>query len=397
MAINIVAMLKSQIGSQIAGQVGKRFGESETATKSGIEAMIPTVLGGLLKQVSAPGGAEKLDRTITDGGFDGSLLDNLSGIFTGGGSDKVAQQGGDLVSMIFGDKIGMIAPILAKFSGLKSGSITSILAMVAPLIISFLGKQKASMGLDANGLANLLTSQKDSIGAALPPGISDAMGLGALGIASPAATRTAAPVATRSAAPVAASTGGGGLAKILIPLLLLAGLGYWAYTYIFDGIRPTGEAGNVVIDASEFPQDPTYDGDSSMSAPATVMTEDPDAAAAGGMALPDMAEMPGMAEMPDMKSMFASMTGAIEKVTDAESAKAALPELESMNTKLEGVTSKLGLMPQAMKSKVVDSIKTMAPELESMLDEVMAIPGVKAVLQPIVDKVMAQIKPLMNA
>ena len=76
MAINIIDMLKNQLGGQIAGQLGRQFGESEQATKSGIEALVPTILGGLLKQVAAPGGADKLDSADTsanDGACDCAL------------------------------------------------------------------------------------------------------------------------------------------------------------------------------------------------------------------------------------------------------------------------------------------------------------------------------------
>jgi hypothetical protein len=245
MNINIVDILKSQIGGQIAGQLGKQFGESEQSVKTGVEAMIPTILGGLLKQVSSPGGAEKLDRTLSEGGYDGGLLDNLPGMLSGGGAESILTKGGELVPMLLGDKAAMLMPIFAKMTGMNSGSIMSMLAMVAPIVMSFLGKQKQTLGLDANGLAGLLTSQKDSIVASMPLGVADAMGLSSLGVASPAMSHAAAAVPAASVP----TSSGGPLLKILVPLILLAAVGYGAYAYIFAGIRPQGAAGNVVIEA----------------------------------------------------------------------------------------------------------------------------------------------------
>jgi len=392
MAINIVDMLKSQIGGQIAGQIGKKFGESEQSAKTGIEAMIPTVLGGLLKQATAPGGAQKLDKALTDGGYDGSLLDNISGMLTGGGASGAGGKGGDVMSMLFGDKVAMIAPILAKLTGMKPSSITSILGVVAPLIMSFLGKQKQSMGLDANGMASFLTSQKDNIGAAMPLGMVDAMGLGSLGFAKPSAGRAVTP------APSAAS--GNGMSKVLAVLAILAAVGFGAYKYIFAGIRPQGAAGNVLVEIDPNAV-PMADPRSSMAPVEAAPTPETTAApvadsvepAAGKLTgVMDGLTLPGMDQMPGFKSMFSSMTESLEKIKDTESAKAAMADLASMDEKLGTMTSGLSALPEAMRGKVTESMKSMMPEFQATIDKVMAIPGVKEILQPIIDSMMGKLK-----
>lgn len=257
MSINLVEMLKSQVGSQIASQVSRQFGVNEQSAKTGIDAMLPTILGGLLRQVTSPGGAEKLDRTMQEGGYDGSLLDNLSNVFGGAQSSDVQKKGGDLLSTFFGDKVSMLAPILSKLTGIKLDSFSSILAMLAPLVLSFLAKQKKSMGLDAQGLSSMIVGQKDNIVAALPPGVSQAMGLGSFdlpgmlggalsggghaGAVSPAASSPAAEP------PKGIPTG---VAVGVIGAVLLV-VGYGVYSYIFGGMRPHGAAGNTVTAVPE--------------------------------------------------------------------------------------------------------------------------------------------------
>jgi len=298
---------------------------------------------------------------------------------------------------------------------MKPGTVASLLSILAPLIMSFLGKQKKTMGLDSSGLANLLMSQKDSIGAALPAGISDAMGLGSLGIAGPAVARSA-----TSNAPVAAA-GGGGALKFLIPLAILGALGYGCYRFIFDGIRAPGAAGNTIveIDPNALP-DPSQQRGEAMSdqrpaeeAPAeeAPAAEAPAAeasaaetSAAETSAAESMAEklggalggfgLPGADAMPDVKSMFKSLTGSLGKVTDAETAKDALPDLEAVDKKLESLSTGFGLLPEAIRSKLTDSLKSMVPDFQATIDKVMAIPGVRDILQPIIDEVMAKVKSL---
>ena len=47
------------------------------------------------------------------------------------------------------------------------------------MVVGALGEQQRSGGLDANGLANLLSSQKDQITAAMPSGLADMLGAAA--------------------------------------------------------------------------------------------------------------------------------------------------------------------------------------------------------------------------
>lgn len=412
MPINILDMLKSQLGGQIAGQLGKQFGENEQAAKSGIDALIPTVLGGLLKQVSSPGGAEKLDKTMKDGGYDGGLLDGLTGMLTGGGTDALTGKGGDLVSSLFGDKAAMLLPILSKLTGLKLDSVKSMLAIVAPLVLSFLGKQQKTLGLDAKGLASMLMSQKESIGAALPPGISDAMGLGALGIASPSAAKAGTSHGNASAP-------SGGLAKVLIPLALLAAVGYGCYLYIFAGIRPSGPEGNIVMDLppdtpamatreayvptpaeatteEATPSEPAMEASES-SEPATADEAEPEdktSAVLEGLGLPKLGELPLLDGVPDMKTLLGSMSESLGKVKDVDTAKAALPELEAMDKQLQGLSSGLGAMPDTLKTKLAEMVTGLLPDFQTKIDQVLAIPGVSEILKPIIDQVMMKIAAL---
>ncbi len=258
MSTNLVDLLKSQVGSQIAAQVSRQFGMNEQSAKSGVDAILPTILGGLLKQVTSPGGAEKLDRTMKDGGYDGGLLDNLTDVFGGAKSTEVQQKGGDLLTMLFGDKVAMVGPILSKLTGIKLDSFSSILATLAPLVLSFLAKQKQAMGLDAQGLSSLIVGQKDNIIAAMPPGVPQAMGLGGFelpGVNIPGVSLPGTGTAPAGGGAKPASQGiPTGVALGIIAVILLV-VGFGVYQYIFSGIRPSGPAGNTI---TELPEDFDY-------------------------------------------------------------------------------------------------------------------------------------------
>jgi hypothetical protein len=73
---------------------------------------------------------------------------------------------------------------LSKFTGVGEHGLSGLLGMIAPLILGVLGKQQRSLGLDASGLAGMLSGQKQNILGAMPPGLGDMLrgvpGLGAI-------------------------------------------------------------------------------------------------------------------------------------------------------------------------------------------------------------------------
>ena len=127
--------------------------------------------------------------------------------------------------------------MLARNSGIRSSSASSLLGMTAPLVLGVIAKYASSQGLNASGIAGLLRGQRDSIFGALPSGLSQLIGLSGprvvapstnnYGDASTAAARDV-PRQTRSAAPTVPSATGS--KKLLwIALIALAALLLWMF------------------------------------------------------------------------------------------------------------------------------------------------------------------------
>lgn len=57
---------------------------------------------------------------------------------------------------VLGNKQQNVASAISQQSGISVGQVTQILALVAPIVMGYLGKQKQSEGLDSNGIAGLL-------------------------------------------------------------------------------------------------------------------------------------------------------------------------------------------------------------------------------------------------
>lgn len=247
MSINLMDLLKSEVGSQLAGPAAAFLGESESATAKAMGGILPSILGGLMDKGQDQKGAGALLDML--GNSDAGLMDNLGSIFgggnAGGGISSLLTNGSSILGLLFGNnKLGSIIDLVTSFSGMKKSSSSSLLKLAAPFIMSFIGKKVKTMGLDALGLSKLLGSQKDHVASALPAGFGNALGFASLGDsfldkaedavenaadtvkgAATSAARTA--TRTANAAGETAKAGGNALLKWLVPALLVAGLAFF--------------------------------------------------------------------------------------------------------------------------------------------------------------------------
>ena len=118
-----------------------------------IGAGIPSILAGLLNMASSSGANRLLDMLKQEptelshlGGLDG-VFGNLGSMLSGGGSaDGLMKYGQILLSAIFGGKISSILDLITRSAGIKSSSATSLLGMLAPLLMGVVRKELATRG-----------------------------------------------------------------------------------------------------------------------------------------------------------------------------------------------------------------------------------------------------------
>ncbi len=182
MSINLLELLKGQIGSQVIKQASSLLGEKEETTQSAMDSILPSMLGGLMSKASTKDGASALFNMLGQTNKEqGGMLDDIMGMMSGGNeTDSLMKSGGSMLSGLFGDKLGGLVSLISGNSGLGAGSTSSLMSMAAPMIMGFLGKTQNSMGLDMGGLASMLMGQKDHIQDALPQGFADTLGIGSL-------------------------------------------------------------------------------------------------------------------------------------------------------------------------------------------------------------------------
>ncbi len=156
----LLDLLNSPMGKQLISGVAGQTGQSETKTADVLSMAMPLLLGAMKKNVSSsPQAAQGLMSALQGGKHDGSILDNLSGLFGGGVDDSVMKEGAGILGHVFGGKQAAVENALSQKSGLDAGTVANILKIAAPVVMGYLGKQTAQSNVsDPNAMNSLLGS-----------------------------------------------------------------------------------------------------------------------------------------------------------------------------------------------------------------------------------------------
>ncbi|NRB49774.1 MAG: DUF937 domain-containing protein [Saprospiraceae bacterium] len=159
--MDIMNLLQGQLSEGVLDQLTQQIGASDKKqTAAATAGIMNTLVGALAKNASNPEGAQSLSNAL-DRDHDGSVLDNVMDMFTGGGQapqqNNRALNGAGILNHILGDRQGGAIDMISQLSGLDSGKTGNLMTMLAPMLMGALGKQKRQQGLDVGGLANLLT------------------------------------------------------------------------------------------------------------------------------------------------------------------------------------------------------------------------------------------------
>ncbi|PKF75034.1 OmpA family protein [Chryseobacterium sp. PMSZPI] len=243
MSLNVIDLIKGQLGPALVSQAASQFGESESGISKAIGGLLPAVVGGLANNADNPGVLDAITKASSSG-----ILGNLLG---GSSSNPIIT---NLLSSLFGDKVGGLVNSIASFSGISNNSAGSLLNLVTGATVGTVGKYAADNNLGASGISSLLSDQKGIISSLLPAGLSLAsFGLGAenwFGQAKETVSSVASTAKDNISEGVATAKenvsegareireqfnnnnnnqGGGSIWKWLLPLLLLIAAGYFLW------------------------------------------------------------------------------------------------------------------------------------------------------------------------
>lgn len=236
MSLNVIDLIKGQLGPALVSQAASQLGESESGISKAIGGLLPAVVGGLANNSDNPAVLDAITNASSSG-----ILGNLLG-----GSTNNNSWISSLLSLIFGDKVNGLVNTIATYAGISNNSSSSLLNLVTGATLGSIGKYASDNNLGQSGISNLLGEQKGIISTLLPAGLSLAsLNLGdwakgykfdndddKIKVTSHEEPKIE---VTRSTTPTGTypdrnnNDGGGSIWKWLLPLLLLLAAGYFLW------------------------------------------------------------------------------------------------------------------------------------------------------------------------
>lgn len=152
----ILDLLNSDLGKSIISGVAGTTGQDESKTGSVLTMALPVLMAAMKRNAATPQGAEGLMSALSSK-HDGSILDNLGGLFGGGVDSNVLEDGGKILGHVLGGKQQHVENALSQKSGIDAGSVAQILKVAAPILMGVLGNQAKKQNVNnSNGIEGLL-------------------------------------------------------------------------------------------------------------------------------------------------------------------------------------------------------------------------------------------------
>lgn len=157
--MNLMDILQGQLSDEMIGQLSQHIGAEPQQTASAAQGIFATILGGLANNASNEGGLSALGAAL-DRDHDGSMLDDLMGMVGGmmnnSGAQAGATNGLGILGHILGDRQETAAEQIGQSSGLSMSQVMKLMPILAPIVMSVLGRARSQGNMGLGDLAGVL-------------------------------------------------------------------------------------------------------------------------------------------------------------------------------------------------------------------------------------------------
>lgn len=179
--MNIIKLFLEEYGDKIYSGLASNQGLANNEVKKTTKGTLNILLGGLLQTSNNKTGLKKIHSLLSGKKYNGELLNNVGGQFTGPASLKLTKEGLEILPEIFGsdNKVAEILDVAGNVFGGGISRAQSFFSMLAPLMLSFIAKHVQNEKLNTNGLQQLIQNQYSFVENNLDDELLDALDISA--------------------------------------------------------------------------------------------------------------------------------------------------------------------------------------------------------------------------
>lgn len=156
---SIIQSVLGSLSGPALQKIASQLGVTPQAAQAAIAVALPLLVKALSNNAAQGNGASSLLSAL-DRNHDGSILDDVIG-FVSGGHESAG--GAAILGHIFGGNQAAVTSAVGRSAGLDPAAAAKLMALLAPLVMGELGRQKQSAGLDAAGLAGALFGEQQGL------------------------------------------------------------------------------------------------------------------------------------------------------------------------------------------------------------------------------------------
>jgi len=187
--MSLLSLLQDRIDDAAIQNMSNQINAAPSTTRQAVDTALPLLVGALARNANtSPDAASSLAGAL-ERDHDGALLDNMSsvvqlasrafggnssggglgglisaaGSILGGSASEKAVDGGGILRHVLGSRQSAVTTGIAKLTGLDTEQVQSLLAILAPIIMSALAQRKQEGNLDAHSLAQELAEERRTI------------------------------------------------------------------------------------------------------------------------------------------------------------------------------------------------------------------------------------------
>jgi hypothetical protein len=148
-------LMQSLSGDNLA-TIGNLIGTDRQGAQSILSTAVPLLLGSMAKTAAQPGGAATLTGMLGDNRLAGAA-DDVGGYL----SHPDVSGGSNTLGTLLGNQQGALTDLIARQTGFSADAISRALAIMAPIVLGFVGKLMRQQNLDAGALTSFLGTQSE--------------------------------------------------------------------------------------------------------------------------------------------------------------------------------------------------------------------------------------------
>lgn len=145
--MNLQEIVSGPMGNQLINSLSNQMGIKNENVAAAISVGLPFLLAQMNRNAQSSQGASHLDNALNQ---------HAQRPVAGAVNNFNLADGLGILGHLFGNRQNQVAQNIGKQSGISSGQVMQILAVLAPIVMAYLGREKQQQNVGATGLTGLL-------------------------------------------------------------------------------------------------------------------------------------------------------------------------------------------------------------------------------------------------